>query len=104
MSDPAAPPPAETPDLPKAQRGHQQAAPPQSTSTDASRAALDRARIVDGLCILPFAGLLVFASPILNALEGFVFGMPTRATFLFAVWATLILIGRRLARRVMQDG
>lgn len=66
-----------------------------------ARAALMRRKRRDAALALPLAGVLLVASPALDALAG---GGLARATlYLFAVWFVLIAAAAALARRLTDD-
>ncbi|MEO1601539.1 MAG: hypothetical protein AAFU49_13920 [Pseudomonadota bacterium] len=55
----------------------------------------------DASLILPLAGMVALMPPAgqILAIDGTVFGVPVVVAYVFAVWALLILLARRLALR-----
>lgn len=68
--------------------------------------ALKARKIRDGAMIMPLFGLMVLTPPIANlfAVSGRLFGVPIIVTYIFAVWAVLILGAALLARRLRRTG
>jgi hypothetical protein len=79
---------------------------PEAAGQPLARAALARRRRRDAAVVLPLAGLLVFASPLLDLLAGAgrVFGIPAPALALFLAWFALIGLIARLAHPLARDG
>jgi hypothetical protein len=67
-----------------------------------ARAALAERRRRDAARVLPAAGVVLLASPLLDvaAGTGSLFGVPAGVLYIFAVWAGLILFTVRLSRAV----
>ncbi|MEL7465429.1 MAG: hypothetical protein AAFN79_15270 [Pseudomonadota bacterium] len=82
---------------------------PQSQDRSRRRATSDAeppsvSRLRDGALILPIAGLALFCPPLLAlfASDLSLFGAPLIVCYVFAVWAALIILARRLARLLAQ--
>ena len=62
-------------------------------------------RARDAALVLPLAGLVLVAPPVINLFlaDLTVLGAPLLAVYLFAVWGLLILAARLLARRLRED-
>jgi len=82
--------------------------PPEQPEPPEPRPASDafrghRAR--DAALVLPLAGLVLVAPPVINLFlaDLTVLGAPLLAVYLFAVWGLLILAARLLARRLRED-
>ncbi len=71
-----------------------------------ARAALDRRKRRDTAIALPLAGLVLFASPLLDLMArgGSLGGIPLATLYVFGAWFLLILATGLLARRLSDDG
>ena len=71
---------------------------------DLAERALERRKREDTALILPALGVILLVTPFLNIFAGAdrILGMPAAYVYVFAVWAGLILLTRRLARRLSQ--
>ncbi len=76
-----------------------------NTEPDLAERALRRQKREDAALVLPFFGVLLFVSPILNAVLGLerLFGIPAPVFYIFAVWAFMIALSARLARLLRDD-
>jgi hypothetical protein len=63
----------------------------------------DTERLRERALALPLAGLVLFAPPVMTILgrSVSVAGVPLSYLYVFGAWLALIVIGRRLARRLM---
>ena len=70
-----------------------------------ARAALARRRRRDAAAVLPLAGVVLFASPLIDAFAeaGLIGGIPVSVIYVFGVWFGLIALTARLARRLRDD-
>jgi hypothetical protein len=71
-----------------------------------ARAALDRRKRRDTAIALPLAGLVLFASPLLDLMAGggSLGGIPLATLYVFGAWFLIILATGLLARRLVDDG
>jgi hypothetical protein len=62
-------------------------------------------RARDAALVLPLAGLVLVAPPVVNLFVAdlSILGAPLIAVYLFAVWGALIFCARRLSRRLGED-
>jgi hypothetical protein len=77
---------------------------PATDDPDLAERALRRQKREDAALALPFLGVLLLVSPILNAVTGFhlLLGIPAPVFYIFFVWVFLIVLAARLAR-VLKD-
>lgn len=70
-----------------------------------ARALQAQGRRRDLARVLPVAGVVMLASPLLDVAAGggTVFGIPTGVLYVFGVWGALILGAALLARRLLGD-
>jgi hypothetical protein len=70
-----------------------------------ARAALARRKRRDAAAVLPLAGIVLLASPLIDAVAdaGLIGGIPVSAIYIFGVWFALIALTARLARRLRDD-
>jgi hypothetical protein len=70
-----------------------------------ARAALDRRKRRDAAIALPIAGVVLFASPLLDltAGAGNLAGIPLAVLYVFGTWFALIWATASLARRLIDD-
>jgi threonine/homoserine efflux transporter RhtA len=80
-------------------------APRAETEQPLARAVLDRRRRRDIAIALPVAGLVLFASPLLDLMArgGSLGGIPLGALYVFGSWFGLIWATARIARRLIDD-
>jgi hypothetical protein len=78
---------------------------PATDDPDLAERALRRQKREDAALALPFFGVLLLVSPILNAIIGFerVLGIPAPAFYIFFVWVFLIVLAARLSRLLRDD-
>ena len=69
-------------------------------------ATLERRKRRDAAAALPFAALVLFASPLLDLVAGAgaLAGIPLGGLYIFGAWFALIALTARLARRLVDDG
>ena len=69
---------------------------------DLAERALQRRKREDAAVAVPALGVLLLISPLLNVVAGLdsLFGVPAAYVYVFTVWAGLILLTWRLARRL----
>jgi hypothetical protein len=81
------------------------AAPRTESEQPLARAALDRRRRRDIAIALPVAGLVLFASPLLDLMArgGSLGGIPLAALYVFGGWFALIWATAQIARRLLDD-
>jgi hypothetical protein len=98
-SPPPPPPPAAAP-RDRAAAGRPAAPAPLADS------ALARRKRRDAAAILPLAGILLFASPLLDVVAGGgrLAGIPLAVVFVFGAWFGLIALTARLAATLSRDG
>ncbi len=62
-------------------------------------------RARDAAIVLPLAGLVLIAPPVINLFiaDISIFGAPLIGVYLFTVWGLLILCAQRLSRRLRED-
>jgi hypothetical protein len=62
-------------------------------------------RARDAALVLPLAGLVLVAPPVVNLFiaDVSIFGAPLIGVYLFTVWGLLILCAQRLSRRLRED-
>ncbi|MEM7496945.1 MAG: hypothetical protein AAF371_03005 [Pseudomonadota bacterium] len=80
------------------------ALPPGAEAAAAADAiAIGRRRLRDAAMALPFAGLLLLASPLVLvfAVDGRVFGVPVVVAYIFLAWAALIAAARAVGRGIL---
>jgi hypothetical protein len=70
-----------------------------------ARGALARRKRRDAAAILPLAGIVLFASPLIDSFAdaGLVGGIPVSVIYVFGVWFALIALTARLARGLRDD-
>lgn len=78
---------------------------PEAQEPDLAERALRRQKREDAALVLPFLGVLLLVSPILNAVYGMdtLFGIPAVVFYIFGVWVVLIALAARLARLLKDD-
>jgi hypothetical protein len=81
------------------------AAVPPDHAQPLARSALARRKRRDAAIVLPFACMLLFASPLLDLVAGAgsVAGVPVSVLYIFGAWFALIWITARLAGPLMRD-
>ncbi len=72
------------------------------TEDDRTEARIVQRQREDRARALPLFGILLLASPVLDALVGVgtVLGIPATYFYIFTVWGALILVTARLSRRL----
>lgn len=73
---------------------------PQPQNEESSRRSRKRR---EAAFILPFCGLVVFASPVLDMFTGTTTSLGGKIAYIFGSWITLILIGLVLSRLLRSD-
>jgi hypothetical protein len=70
-----------------------------------ARGALARRKRRDAAAILPLLGIVLFASPLIDAFAdaGLIGGIPVSVIYVFGVWFALIALTARLARGLRED-
>ncbi len=70
-----------------------------------ARGALARRKRRDAAAILPLVGVVLFASPLIDAFAdaGPLWGIPGSVIYVFGVWFALIALTARLARGLRDD-
>lgn len=69
---------------------------------DLAERAMERRKREDAALLVPLLGVVLLMSPFLNIFAGFerIAGLPAAYVYVFTVWAGLILLTRKLARRL----
>ena len=70
-----------------------------------ARGALARRKRRDAAAVLPLAGIVLLASPLIDAFAdgGMIGGIPVSVIYIFGVWFGLIALTARLARGLRDD-
>lgn len=69
--------------------------------TDLANRALDKRRWRDFAIASPILGIFLLVSPFVTLFAGNqIFGMPLVFVYVYGIWALLILLARRIARRI----
>lgn len=80
-------------------------AEPDIHEPDLAERALRRKKREDAALVLPFLGVLLLVSPILNLAYGLdqIFGIPSVVFYIFGAWVLLIALAARLASLLKDD-
>lgn len=78
---------------------------PETNKPDLAERAMRRQKREDTALVLPFFGVLLLVSPILNTILDLdhIFGIPAPVFYIFFVWVFLIFFAGRLARSLKDD-
>ena len=78
---------------------------PETDEPDLAERALRRQKREDAALVLPFLGVLLLVSPMLDAVYGIdrIFGIPAVVFYIFFAWVFLIALAARLARLLKDD-
>ena len=78
---------------------------PEAQEPDLAERALRRQKREDAALVLPFFGVLLLVSPMLDAAYGIdsIFGIPAVVFYIFFAWVFLIALAARLARLLKDD-